>query len=139
MLADGGDRTEIYDSCDEYVASVNITLSVGDASPSAVTVTSKAWGWDPAGDRSATDNGDGTWTVTMDAPASATEYVWTMDGVAEVLWDQAGTDLAEEASCGVLVVASTLVTDYWSYSNRVLLADGGDRTEIYDSCDAYEE
>jgi hypothetical protein len=32
-----------------------------------------------------------------------------------------------------------LVTDYWSYSNRVLLADGGDRTEIYDSCDAYEE
>ena len=118
-------------------STVNITLSVGDASPSAVTVTSNAWGWDSAGDRSATDNGDGTWTVTMDAPASATEYVWSMDGVAEVLWDQAGTDMAEEASCGVLVGAGTLVTDYWSYSNRVLLVDGSDRTEIYDSCDAY--
>ena len=120
-------------------STVNITLSVGDASPSAVTVTSKAWGWDPAGDRSATDNGDGTWTVAMDAPATAAEYVWKLDGVAEVLWDQAGTGLAEEASCGVLVVAGTLVTDYWSYSNRVLLADGGDRTEFYDSCDAYRE
>ena len=27
-------------------STVNITLSVGDASPSAVTVTSNAWGWD---------------------------------------------------------------------------------------------
>jgi hypothetical protein len=137
LLVDGSDRTEIYDSCVEYVAPVLVTLDVGDASPSAVTVTSNAWGWDPAGDRSATDNGDGTWTVTMDAPASATEYVWSVDGVAEILWDQAGTGLAEEASCGVLVGAGTLVTDYWSYSNRVLLVDGSDRTEIYDSCDAY--
>ena len=56
---------------------------------SAVRMTGPWWNWAADGGPEAVDNGDGTWTVTMDAPSENMQYLWVVDGVQENLVDNA--------------------------------------------------
>ncbi|MGB1334267.1 MAG: hypothetical protein ACPG57_05135, partial [Porticoccaceae bacterium] len=57
---------------------LQLTLTVDGAS--AVRITGPWWGWDPNGGPEATDNGDGTFSVTLGAPAENMQYLWVVDG-----------------------------------------------------------
>ncbi|WP_051640873.1 family 16 glycosylhydrolase [Thiomicrorhabdus sp. Milos-T2] len=111
---------DIFDSC-----AIPLTLTVSANNASAVRMTGPFWGWDPAGGPEATDNGDGTWTVTLDpAPTADMEYLWVVDGTQENLLDNSPQDL----SC-------TPVTDNANYANRQWLLDSPNITgDVYDSC-----
>ena len=118
-----------------------VDVSSVDPAPSAVTMTSDYWGWDPNGDRAATDNGDGTWTFTWNditddtRPENDIQYVYLADGVKEVIWDNAGSGAAEESVCATRIQNGNMVTDYWSYGNRVWKkTDSLEVDEVYDSC-----
>ena len=103
----------------------SVVLTVEDCSGTAVEVrmTGPFWGWDPAGGPLASDNGDGTWSVTL-APEVDMEYLWVMDGVQENLLDNSPQDL----TC-------TPVTDGAAYANRLWTVGSGDVTgDVYDSC-----
>ena len=102
-----------------------IELTVTAESASSVALTGPFWGWDPTAGPSAIDNGDGTWTVTLDpAPTENMEYLWIADGVQENLLDNVPLDL----SC-------TPVTDGANYANRLwTLGSGNVSGEFYDSC-----
>ena len=86
-------------------------------------MTGPWWGWDPIAGPAAVDNGNGTWTFTLDpAPTADMEYLLVVDGVQEDLV-AAGTASADW-SC-------TPVTDYWSYANRQWVVGSGDVTNTY--------
>ena len=99
---------------------------------SAVRLTGPWWGWDPNGGPEAVDNGDGTWTVTLDpAPTENMEYLWVVDGVQENLIDNAAG-----AECSAEIDAGAMITDYSGYANRVHVLDSGDASNTYDACAA---
>jgi alpha-tubulin suppressor-like RCC1 family protein len=107
---------------------VALTVTADDAS--AVRLTGPWWGWDPNGGPEAVDNGDGTWTVTLDpAPAENMEYLWVVNGVQENLIDNAAG-----AECSAEIDAGALITDYSGWANRVLVLDSGDASNTYDAC-----
>lgn len=89
------------------------------------------WGWDPSGGPVAVDNGDGTFTFTLDpAPTADMEYLYTLDGAAyENLIDNAAN-----AECGDRVDGGLINTDYANYANRIWKVGSGDQAETYDSC-----
>lgn len=114
-------------------AQVNLVITAPE-NASAVRVTGPFWGWDPAGGPEASDNGDGTWTVTLDpAPGVDMEWLIVVDGVQESLVDNAAG-----GQCPSLVGAGNLITNYFNYANRKWLLTDGDGTfyATYDSCDA---
>ena len=82
-----------------------------------------AGNWDPGQAVSATDNGDGTWSVTIGTPASNIEYLWIVNGAYENLIDnaQAGEGCAP-------------VTDYQNYANRVWTVGSGNPSVAYGQC-----
>ena len=81
-------------------------------------MTGPWWGWDPNGGPVASDNGDGTWTVTLDpAPTDNMEYLWVVDGVQENLIDNAAN-----GECTAEIDGGSLITDYAGWANRVLVA-----------------
>jgi hypothetical protein len=85
-----------------------ITTSVC-ATATSVRLTGPWWGWDPAGGPVASDNGDGTWTFTLDpAPTADMEYLLVVDGVQENLI----ANMANGGDCAP-------ITDYANYANRV--------------------
>jgi outer membrane murein-binding lipoprotein Lpp len=90
------------------------------------------WGWDPSGGPVGTDNGDGTFTFTLDpAPTADMEYLYTVDGVAyENLIDNAAN-----AECTTRVDGGLINTDYANYANRIWKVGSGDQAETYDSCE----
>jgi hypothetical protein len=94
-------------------------------SPLEVRITGPFWGWDPTGGPTATDNGDGTWSVVLDpAPAVDMEYLWVSDGVQENLIQS----MVDGGTCAP-------ITDFVNYANRQWLAGGADVTgDIYGSC-----
>ncbi len=105
-----------------------LTVSAPDAT--AVRITGPWWNWDPAGGPEASDNGDGTWTVTLDpAPTENMEYLWVVDGVQENLIDNAAN-----AECAAEIDGGALITDYSGWANRVLVVDSGDAANTYDAC-----
>lgn len=114
--------------------SINYTVEVPDGT-SAVRLTGPWWGWDPAGGPEATDNGDGTWTVTIDqtpniANATDMEYLWVVDGVQENLIANAAA-----SGCANRIAAGDLITDYSGYANRVWLSTTGDVLDnAYNTC-----
>ncbi|WP_306643190.1 hypothetical protein [Sanyastnella coralliicola] len=121
---------DYYDTCgdcngDGVATSVALTVDVCDATPTEVRMTGEFWGWDPAGGPVASDNGDGTWTVTLDpAPAADMQYLWVVDGVQENMLDNAVVDL----SC-------TPVTDGANFANRLWTVGSPDVTgDVYDTC-----
>ena len=118
-----------FGSTDNGDDALDLHLSVPDGT-TAVRLTGPWWDWDPIGGPVATENEDGTWTVTFtEIPATNMEYLWVVDGVQENLIDNAaGAECTERVNQGLIN------TDYANYANRIWLSDSGDQAEIYDSC-----
>ena len=79
----------------------------------------------------AANNGDGTWTVTLDPPPTENmEYLWVVDGAQENL-----IDAAASGDCSVEVNSATLLTDYYSYATRQWFTYSGDISDtVYNAC-----
>ena len=108
---------------------INLTVAAPEGSTS-VRLTGPWWSWDPNGGPEASDNGDGTWTVTLDpAPTDNMEYLWVVDGVQENLIDNAAN-----AECSAEIDGGSLITDYSGWANRVLVVGSGDAANTYDAC-----
>ncbi|MDC0177032.1 T9SS type A sorting domain-containing protein [Polaribacter sp.] len=112
------------------------------AQPSTITITAPTdatsvrltgpwWGWDPNAGPVATQNTDGTWLISFPSVGTVNmEYLLIVDGVQEVLWDNAAN-----AECTTRIEAGNLNTDYYSYGNRVWKAsDGVDYSETFEDC-----
>jgi hypothetical protein len=114
-----------FNSCDACVAAPATLVATVDLCGDAATevrMTGPFWGWDPAGGPIATDNGDGTWSVTFDpAPDADMEYLWIVDGVQE--------NLIGLGDC-------TPVTDGATYANRLWTLGSADISDVYASCEA---
>ena len=94
-------------------AQINLTVEV-TGTPTTVKMTGPWWGWDPNGGPAATDNGDGTWTVSMNAPTENMEYLWVVDNTQEnLIADAAG------GNCSTAIDSGNLITDYTGWANRV--------------------
>ena len=118
---------------------VSLVLTTDGA---AVRLTGPMWDiYYPDGGPEASDNGDGTWTVTFDpAPTFNMEYLWVVDGTQENLIDNAfDGECSAEIDAGY--PAYTLLTDYEyavrvfvgsSWQNRGLLT----RKYVFDTYDA---
>ncbi|MGB1334063.1 MAG: hypothetical protein ACPG57_04095 [Porticoccaceae bacterium] len=107
---------------------INLTVTAPDGS-SSVRLTGPWWSWDPNGGPEATSNGDGTWTVTMGAPAENMQYLWVVDGSQENLIDNAAN-----AECTAEIDGGSLITDYSAWANRVWVLGSGDAANTYDAC-----
>jgi hypothetical protein len=122
--------SETVTPTDNGDGALNLIVSV-PAGTTSLRLSGPWWGWNPAGGPVAVDNGDGTFTFTLDpAPTADMEYLYTLDGVAyEVLYDNAGN-----GECTERVDAGLIKTDYYSYGNRIWKVGSGDQAETYDSC-----
>ena len=109
---------------------LNLTVAV-PCGTTMLRLSGPWWGWNPAGGPVGVDNGDGTFTFTLDpAPTENMEYLYTTDGVSyENLIDN-----AQNAECTNRVDGGRFNTDYFSYANRIWIVDSGDQAETYDSC-----
>ena len=100
-----------------------ITTSVCSTA-TEVRLTGPWWGWNPAGGPIAVDNGDGTWTFTLDpAPTADMEYLLVVNGVQENLI----SIMANGGTCAP-------VTDYANYANRQWTVGSGNVTNNYGQC-----
>ena len=100
-----------------------ITTSVCSTATS-VRLTGPWWEWNPTGGPIAADNGDGTWTFTLDPmPTADMEYLLVVDGVQENLI----SIMANSGSCAP-------VTDSASYANRLWTVGSGNITNTYGQC-----
>ncbi len=125
------DHVRVYKPDDEDPTPETTTLTVDTSctteapQPAAtVALTGPEYGsWDPGAALAATDNGDGSWQVTIPTPSTSMEYLWIVNGVYEPLVDnmQAGAECAP-------------VTDYSAYANRVWSPGDGDVSMAFGSC-----
>ncbi len=100
--------------------SLTLTVDLCDATPSEVRMTGPFWGWDAMGGPIAADNGDGTWTITLDTPSENMEYLWVSDGVQE----------------NIIGLGCAPITDGANYANRLWTVGSEDvTTDVYNSCD----
>jgi len=122
--------SETVTPTDNGDGALNLIVTVPEGTTS-LRLSGPWWSWNPAGGPVAVDNGDGTFTFTLDpAPTADMEYLYTLDGVSyEVLYDNAGN-----GECTERVDAGLINTDYWSYGNRIWKVGSGDQAETYDSC-----
>ena len=71
-----------------------VTFTVSKPEANDVRLTGPSWNWSLTTGPVAADNGDGTWTVTMDSPPSSnTEYLWVADNVLECSGDDTASRL----------------------------------------------
>ena len=118
------------------VQPVNLTLSIPDANDMCVSPAGRAvslkgtfvaaaeWWNDPG--VMAVDNGDGTYTATINPDYSKNiEYLWVVDGVQESM-------VAAAATC------EAINSDYSGYANRMWLIGSGDQADQWQSCTACE-
>jgi len=93
----------------------------------SVRMTGPWWGWSPVGGPEATNNGDGTWTFTLDpAPQADMNYLLVMDGVLENLIP--GNTATGDWSC-------TPITDEETYASRLwTIQDGFTISNIFGTC-----
>ena len=123
-------RTVVVEAAEEETIPVILRLSDTVSGAAEVRMTGPWWSWDPNGGPEAVDNGDGTWTVTLDpAPTDNMEYLWVVDGVQENLIDNAAG-----AECSAEIDGGSLITDYSGWANRVLVVGSGDASNTYDAC-----
>ncbi len=110
-------------------AQVNLTLDVScsdNATPNEVRLSGPFWGWDVASSPVAADNGNGTWTVTLETtPTENMEYLWYLDGTQENLIQS----MIDGGDCAP-------VTDFATYANRLWEVGEGDQSDTYASCEA---
>ncbi len=86
---------------------------------------------DPSGGPVGVDNGDGTFTFTLDpAPTANMEYLYTIDGVNY----ESLIDNAAGGECTSRVDGGLINTDYANYANRIWIVGSGAQAETYDSC-----
>lgn len=117
--------------CAEIMPALVITVDFCDNFPSEVRMTGPWWGWDTNAGPVATNNGDGSWSVTFDpAPTEEMHYLWIADGVQEDL--VAAAIASDDWSCAP-------ITDYISYANRQWEVGSGNVTNIYGTCVACAE
>ena len=118
-----------FNSCEACVAAPAVLVATVDlcgAAADTVRLTGPFWGWDPIGGPIATDNGNGTWSVTFDpAPTDNMEYLWVVDGVQENLIQA----MVDGGACAP-------VTDYATYANRLWEVGGDNPSDVYNSCSA---
>ena len=127
-VADAEDSAPLDPSIGIISNPLNLTVSADGAS--AVRLTGPWWSWDPNGGPVAADNDDSTWTVTLDsAPTENMQYLWVVDGVQENLIDNAAG-----GECSAEIDAGALITDYFSWANRVWVLDSGDASNTYEAC-----
>ncbi len=103
--------SNVYDQClpCASASSLDLTIDVCGTNANEVRITGPFWGWDPTAGPVATDNGNGTWTVSLSpVPTADMEYLVIVDGVQENLIE----DMVNGGSCAP-------VTDYFSYANRL--------------------
>ncbi|MBT6174890.1 MAG: hypothetical protein HOH96_04965, partial [Flavobacteriales bacterium] len=123
--ADNYDSSATIDdgSCSFASSALTITTTVC-SSASSVQMTGPWWGWDPNAGPAAVDNGDDTWTFTLDpAPTSDMEYLLVVDGVQESLIQS----MIDGGSCAP-------ITDYANYANRLWVIGSGNVTNVYGTC-----
>ena len=118
-----------FNSCEACVVAPSVLVATVDlcgAAADSVRLTGPFWGWDPVGGPIATDNGDGTWSVTFDpAPIDNMEYLWIVDGTQENLIQA----MVDGGACAP-------VTDYANYANRLWEVGAENPSDIYNSCSA---
>ena len=109
---------------------LNLTVAV-PCGTTMLRLSGPWWGWNPSGGPVGVDNGDGTFTFTLDpAPTENMEYLYTTDGTSyENLIDN-----AQNAECTDRVDGGRFNTDYFSYANRIWIVGSGDQAETFDSC-----
>ena len=118
------------EATDNGDGALNLTVAV-PCGTTMVRLSGPWWGWNPSGGPVGVDNGDGTFTFTLDpAPTENMEYLYTTDGVSyENLIDN-----AQNAECTDRVDGGRFNTDYYSYANRIWIVGSGDQAETFDSC-----
>ena len=118
-----------FNSCEACVVAPSVLVATVDlcgAAADSVRLTGPFWGWDPNGGPIATDNGDGTWSVTFDpAPTENMEYLWIVDGTQENLIQA----MVDGGACAP-------VTDYANYANRLWELGAENPSDVYNSCSA---
>ena len=128
----GGGSLDLFPTTatDNGDGALNLTVAV-PCGTTMVRLSGPWWGWNPAGGPVGVDNGDGTFTFTLDpAPTENMEYLYTTDGVSyENLIDN-----AQNAECTDRVEGGRFNTDYFGYANRIWIVGSGDQAETYDSC-----
>ena len=127
----GGSFTPfIAEATDNGDGALNLTVAV-PCGTTMLRLSGPWWGWNPSGGPVGVDNGDGTFTFTLDpAPTENMEYLYTTDGVSyENLIDN-----AQNAECTDRVEGGRFNTDYYSYANRIWIVGSGDQAETFDSC-----
>jgi hypothetical protein len=126
LTTDPAAITNVFGQCGACGSSANldITIDVCGATPDSVKITGPMWGWDPTGGVLGTDNGNGTWTVSIPEPATDMEYLVIVDGVQENLIQ----DMIDGGSCAP-------VTDFFNYANRIwLTTDPVAIDVVFDRC-----
>jgi len=118
-----------FNSCEACVVAPSVLVATVDlcgAAADSVRLTGPFWGWDPNGGPIATDNGDGTWSVTFDpAPTENMEYLWIVDGTQENLIQA----MVDGGACAP-------VTDYANFANRLWEVGAENPSDVYNSCSA---
>jgi hypothetical protein len=123
--ADNYDASATIDdgSCSFASSALTITTTVCNSATS-VRITGPWWGWDPNAGPAAVDNGDDTWTFTLDpAPTADMEYLLVVDGVQESLIQS----MVDGGSCAP-------ITDYANYANRLWVLNSGDVANVFGTC-----
>ncbi|PCJ82249.1 MAG: hypothetical protein COA49_01760 [Bacteroidetes bacterium] len=102
------------------------TVDLCGASATEVRLTGALWNWDLTLGPLATDNGDGTWSVTFDpAPTADMDYLWIVDGIQE--------DLLNEAIAGGTCAP---ITDLTTYARRSWVLGSADPSDVFGQCGA---
>ena len=115
---------------------ITLTVNVSGDGFDSVRLTGEFWQWDHMGGPEATDNQDGTWTVTMAAPAESMKYNWV-----KVVGSGDTANTAVEAFA-VSDTACTPITGVDNgtglpYANRVWVVTNPDNAatnDVYGSC-----
>ena len=128
----GGGSLDLFPTTatDNGDGALNLTVAV-PCGTTMLRLSGPWWGWNPSGGPVGVDNGDGTFTFTLDpAPTENMEYLYTTDGTSyENLIDN-----AQNAECTDRVDGGRFNTDYFSYANRIWIVGSGDQAETFDSC-----
>ena len=132
-LVGDGDRTDTYEDCATPTPtglSFDLTVSVS-GSPALVKLTGPWWGWDVASGPEATNNNDGTYTVSLSDVTASMEYLWVSGADIDNLTQENLLDNVAAGECGL----DSLNTDTENYANRTWTYGSGDKdSDIYDAC-----